>query len=96
MTELKPINEILPESQKGRRKGQITSDELPLTVREELVLSIVELGVSLRKAEYLVNRYPESRIRRQLAWLPKRGARRPASLLIASIERDFDAPAYTE
>jgi len=95
MTDLTPMNEMMQDGRKGRRM-EPTPDEVRLVERDELILSLVEKGISLRKAEHLVNKYPSSRIRRQLAWLPKRNPRRPASLLIASIERDFDAPAYND
>ena len=75
MTELKPITELVSEPNKSRRSNLPTPDEIGLSVREELVLALCEVGISLRKAEHLVDRFPESRIRRQLAWLPKRGAR---------------------
>ena len=60
----------------------------------ELYAELVRLGVSRRKAEVLVAKYPVERIRRQLAWLPYRAARQRAPMLIASIERDYDEPAY--
>ena len=62
----------------------------------ELVLELVQVGIGLRKAESLVKAFPESRIRKQLGWLPLRAARRPASLLIAAIEHDYDAPVYAD
>jgi hypothetical protein len=95
MTELKPIAEYLPsEPVKRRRRGGLSPDDAVLTEREELVLDLVEVGIALRKAEHLTDNYPESQIRRQLDWLPQRNARRPAPLLIAAIEHNYDAPAY--
>lgn len=95
INELKPISELLP---KRRRKviapSSLESDAPPLSPKDELILDLVRVGVSLRKAEYLVTRFPIERIRRQLSWLPHRGARKPASLLIVAIERNYDAPAY--
>lgn len=93
MTELKPIGDLLP-TQDWSRPKRITPDELPLSEKDQLILSLAEVGVSLRKAEDLVERYPWERIRQQLKWLPARGARRAASLLIVAIEKDFDAPVY--
>jgi len=71
-----------------------TPDEVALSERDQLVLELVELGVALRKAESLVRRYPNQEIRKQLDWLPFRSARRPASMIIAAIENDYDKPAY--
>lgn len=71
-----------------------TPDEVALSERDQLVLDLVELGVALRKAESLVRRYPNQDIRKQLDWLPFRSARRPASMIIAAIENDYDKPAY--
>lgn len=95
MTELKPIGEILPPSGRGQRKFRGPSpDDAALNERDELVLELVQVGVGLRKAESIVRFYPVDRIRRQIEWLPLRAPRRPASLLIAAIEHDYDAPVY--
>lgn len=92
MTELSPIGQFLP-----RRKPNPNSpDEAVLSQRDQLVLELVELGIGVRKAENLVTQYSEELIRKQLKWLPLRTARRPASLLIASIENDYDPPAYAD
>jgi hypothetical protein len=89
MTGLEPIGSMLPQPPVG------SPDDAPLSETDELVLALVEVGVSVRKAEYLVGNFPAERIKRQLKWLPQRPARRPASLLIVAIERDYDAPAYS-
>ena len=86
MSSLKPIGGLLPR--------QPSPDEVPLGERDQLVLELVEVGVSLRKAENLASRYPALKIRRQLDWLSYRSARRPASMIIAAIENDYDEPAY--
>ncbi|HVT12608.1 MAG TPA: hypothetical protein VHE55_10090 [Fimbriimonadaceae bacterium] len=88
MSELKPIGELLPK--------EPAPDEVHLSERDQLILELVEVGVALRKAENLVRRHPAIRIRRQLDWLPYRSARRPASMIIAAIENDYDEPAYAE
>lgn len=88
MTELKPIDDLEP--------NQLNPDDMPLSERDQLVLELVEVGVSIRKAENLVKRFPEMKIRSQLDWLPYRSARRPASMIIAAIENDYDEPAYAE
>lgn len=86
MNGLKPIGSLFPK--------QPGPDEVPLSERDQLVLELVEVGVSLRKAENLASRFPALKIRRQLDWLPYRSARRPASMIIAAIENDYDEPAY--
>lgn len=96
MAELRPIGEILPVPRRPMRFGRPTPDDAPLSERDQLVLELVQVGISLRKAESLVKKHPTDLIRRQLDWLPLRAARRPASLLIAAIERDFEAPAYAD
>jgi hypothetical protein len=96
MSELKPINAILAEPNEPRRERQVSPDEIPLSERDELILELVEVGVGLRKAQYLVDRFAHDQIRRQLSWLPHRSPRRPASLLITSIEHNYDAPAYAD
>lgn len=96
MAELKPIGEILPVPHQPKRFRGPTPDDAPLNERDQLVLELVQAGISLRKAENLVKKHPTELIRKQLDWLPLRAARRPASLLIAAIERDFEAPAYAD
>ena len=86
MNGLKPIGSLFPK--------QPSPDDVPLSERDQLVLELVEVGVSLRKAENLASRFPALKIRRQLDWLPYRSARRPASMIIAAIENDYDEPAY--
>ncbi|MBV6459402.1 MAG: hypothetical protein HONBIEJF_02550 [Fimbriimonadaceae bacterium] len=81
----------------GRRpqgSHEPTPDEVALSERDQLVLDLVELGVALRKAESIVRRFPAREVRKQLGWLPFRSARRPASMIIAAIENDYDKPAY--
>jgi hypothetical protein len=96
MNGFQPLGELLPDPNNRRNGKRLTPDEVVLSDRDRLVLDLVEEGVGLRKARNLVDHYPEERIRKQLRWLPLRSARRPASLLIASIERDYDAPVYAE
>lgn len=96
MAELKPIGQIPFDSRRPRRSEEPTPDDAPLSERDQLVLELVQAGISLRKAESLVKKHPADLIRKQVDWLPLRAARRPASLLIAAIERDFEAPAYAD
>jgi hypothetical protein len=97
MTDLKPIGEILPHPESGRnRVPKRSPDDAALSERDELILELIQIGVGLRKAESLVRAFPEARIRKQIEWLPLRAPRRPASLLIAAIERDYDPPVYAD
>lgn len=93
MSELESISELMPEIT-PTRKRRLTPDDAVLTDAEELVLELVHVGVGLRKAQSLVEAYPADLIRRQLAWLPNRAARKPAPLLIAAIENNYGAPVY--
>lgn len=92
MNRLMPIGEMLPEQPSRRRR--LSPDDAVLTDAEELTLDLVRIGIGLRKAQNLVERYPHDRIAQQLEWLPLRAARRPASLLIAAIEHNYDPPVY--
>jgi hypothetical protein len=89
-----PIGELLPEGASSRSRRP-TPDDAVLSESEELVLELVHIGVGLRKAKSLVDKYPASLVRRQLEWLSLRSARRPASLLIAAIENNYDPPVYS-
>jgi hypothetical protein len=77
-----------------RQASEPTPDEIALSEKDQLILELVEVGVALRKAESLVRRFPVQEIRQQLHWLPFRSARRPASMIIAAIENNYDKPAY--
>lgn len=96
MTEFEQIGEIMQSPDRRGRSRKPTPDDAPLTENEQLVLELVRVGINLRKAESLVGEFPEVLIRKQLRWLTLRAARRPASLLIAAIEHDYDAPAYAK
>jgi hypothetical protein len=96
MSQLEPIGELMGEPPKRRSLRGRQTGEPVFSRHDQLVLELIEFGVSLRKAEYLVTTFPEERVRRQIEWLPLRAARRPASLLIASIEHDYEKPAYAD
>jgi hypothetical protein len=91
---LEPIGGLLDDVKPRPRRRQ-TPDEA-LTERDELILDLVHVGIGLRKAQNLVDLYPAEVIERQLKWLPSRAARRPASLLIAAIENNYDPPVYAK
>jgi hypothetical protein len=95
MSELLPIEGL---DELANSPGSLGSspDEAVLSEAEELTLELVQLGVGLRKAESLVRKYSPKRLRKQLRWLPHRSPRRPASMIIAAIENDYDKPAYAD
>lgn len=96
MSQPSQLGDLLPKEPRLRGPRALSPDDAPLSESEELILELVQVGVGLRKAKNLVEKHPEDRIRRQLKWLPHRSPRRPASLLIAAIDQDYDAPAYGE
>lgn len=49
-------------------------------------------GLRPEQAARLLREFPPERLRRQLAWLPRRGARNPAALLIKAVEQDWGEP----
>lgn len=59
----------------------------------ELLSSLVEAGLSHRKAIEIVRRFDAERITRQIHWLPYRNAKVPASLLVSAIEQDYEPPS---
>ena len=56
-------------------------------------VALLRLGVSRSRILELVEKYPLERIEQQLAWLPLRHARKPSSLIVASIKEDYESPA---
>jgi hypothetical protein len=64
-------------------------DEATLQLKQTLI----GVGVYPEQADELLAEYDHLRIKRQLAWLPHRGARQPAGFLIAAIRDDYEAPA---
>lgn len=50
------------------------------------------VGLDDEQIESLTQRFSEERIERQLDWLPQRGARNPAALLIRAVEQGWGAP----
>lgn len=57
-----------------------------------LARQLEEAGLSPAQVRRLVERYAPERLQRQLEWLPARGARNPAALLVRAIEGDWEAP----
>lgn len=63
------------------------------SAKERVIGQLLEHGVSRTKAIELVSRFKLRDIERQIGWLPYRAARSKASILIAAIEHDYDAPS---
>ncbi|MBN9501325.1 MAG: hypothetical protein BGO01_08585 [Armatimonadetes bacterium 55-13] len=57
-----------------------------------LAKELLILGVSSKQVTRLLG-YDLDRVEQQLAWLPLRNPRKPASLIVAAIDQDFEAPA---
>jgi hypothetical protein len=53
---------------------------------------LLAYGIVPEQADLLLTHYNTDRISRQVAWLPYRKAKNPASLLIAAIESDYEEP----
>ncbi len=60
--------------------------------RNELLRRLCAVGLERGQANEILEQYPAERIRRQLDWLPIRGARLPDRYLVAAIEGDYEAP----
>ena len=60
--------------------------------RNELLRRLCAVGLERGQANEILSQYPFERIRRQLDWLPSRGARLPVRYLVAAIEGDYEAP----
>ena len=53
---------------------------------------LTEVGLNSAQISRLANRFSEADVARQLDWLPARGARNPAALLIRAVEQQWDEP----
>jgi len=53
---------------------------------------LLAIGVSKEEVERLLSEYPIEEIRRQLEWLPERGARNPARFIVAAIRGSYAPP----
>jgi len=62
----------------------------------ELHAQLLEVGLLPEQADDLLKRYDALRIRRQLAWLPRRRAKNAAGYLLAAIKDDYAAPRVTQ
>lgn len=62
------------------------------TFTPELVRRLNSVGLNSGQIARLAEHHPEGKVQRQLDWLPARGARNPAALLIRAIEQNWDEP----
>lgn len=60
--------------------------------RNALLRRLCATGMKRGQANEILGQYPVEVIRRQLDWLPHRGARYPAKFLASAIVGDYDAP----
>ena len=60
-----------------------------------LAAHLMYLGVSGRHVSRLLS-HPLDFIEQQIAWLPYRNARKKASMIVAAIENNYEAPANWE
>jgi len=67
-------------------------DARALEERAELKALLLQVGLLPEQAETLLNAYDPLRIRRQLAWLPYRGAKNPAGMLLAAVKDNYEIP----
>jgi len=62
-----------------------------------LARCLLAVGVAGLQVEQLLANFDLDLIERQLRWLPARKARKRASIIVASIQNDYEEPAnYTE
>lgn len=81
----------------GRRMGWGTplfEDEEPAVAEEKRNLydKLSEQGMSKSQALDILSRFDPAVVRRQLEWMPHRGAKNPARYLVAAIENNYDPP----
>ncbi|HTE20973.1 MAG TPA: hypothetical protein VK689_21620 [Armatimonadota bacterium] len=68
------------------------SGEEPVASPPGLVSELAAIGLDPGQIDWLTEHYRPERIRRQLDWLPRRGARNPAAMLIRAVEQDWEPP----
>ncbi len=59
---------------------------------DEIIRLLIGVGLLREQAETLLERHDLLSIRRQLAWLPHRGAKNPAGFLMAAVKDNYEAP----
>jgi len=63
-----------------------------VTAAAGLAAELEAVGLLPVQSDRLLQEFGPERVRRQLQWLPARGARNPAALLIRSVEEDWEKP----
>jgi len=86
-----------PQPPSPTRSGTPPTPTPPTVTSEqaELHSHLLEVGLLPEQADDLLKRYDALRIRRQLAWLPRRRAKNAAGYLLAAIKDDYAAPRAT-
>ncbi|MCX6378051.1 MAG: hypothetical protein NT023_01015, partial [Armatimonadetes bacterium] len=89
----------LPREEVERQIAELNGWEIPEEfateeekARNELLHRLCTTGMERGQAHDILDQYPVDVIRRQLDWLPYRGARYPARFLVSAIAGDYDAP----
>ncbi len=80
-----------PSLQQGTPPQRATHPAMNLE-QADLQSQLVEVGLLPEQADDLLKRYDALRIRRQLAWLPRRRAKNAAGYLLAAVKDDYAAP----
>lgn len=71
---------------------QTHQPESAISETVEIKNRLMEVGLLPEQAEALLVRHDLLSIRRQLAWLPYRGAKNPAGFLMAAVKDNYEAP----
>lgn len=89
----RPREEV--ERQIAELNGWEVPEEFATTAEKErntLLRRLCAAGMERGQANEILEQYPIEVIRRQLDWLPHRGARHPARFLASAIAGDYDPP----
>jgi hypothetical protein len=81
----------LPEEQ-NQEAGKSAFQGGDVSPLDYLRQRLSRLGVTAEQADILLETFPLEEIELQIAWLPYRGAKNPASYLVAAITGRFDEP----
>ncbi len=87
-----------PKLSSPTRSGTPPTPTPPTVTSEqaELLSQLLEVGLLPEQADDLMKRYDALRIRRQLAWLPRRRAKNAAGYLLAAVKDDYAAPRVAQ
>ena len=75
------------------KRGWITPNEART---KRLRRQLLALGVAAFQVDHLLTKYSLDSIEQQLQWLPLRGPKKPAALIVSAIVRQYEAPAATQ